>query len=383
MGIFMAKSYSEDEINYLKSLPIVQYVRENRLVLTLEFKQQLYRKWEKSPNAGLIRKILKENGIQTPIVSIHFIHHIHQIFIRNGFPTSKLHFTKNVSIPLVKDNNTNNDKVLLATGLFIQERRGIGFTNEFVEEIRKSYPEVSIEVKLLEKGLDPNLVGYQRIYNLFLKLEDISYSRENKKSLSIGFSKEILDKYINHPYVSSITDKQIRIKPEFFRDARFFSCLPIDEILYIFNFDPADFDYFRKATINYRIKYLEVSSKKEIHDEIIEKRIRDKTRELLVQRIINLQNFIKTAPKRQKKEAVELIAKSSLKQKVKFASLICICKSSYYSILKDDNYSLAEQKQREKDKEDWKSIKQVLDSAPYPMGKRMVYMKIEKHQENY
>ena len=379
MGIFMAKRYTKDEINYLKSLPIVQYIRENRLVLTLEFRQQLYREWEKSPSIAVIRRLLKDNGIHTPIVPYYFISTINRQFNKYGFPTSKSNITKNVSTPSIglQYNNTNNNNALLATGLFHKQTKGISFTNEFVEEIRKTYPEVSIEAKLIEKGIDPNLVGYHRIYNLFLKLENIGYSYKKRKPITFVFSKEIQDKYRSHPYISLITDKQIRMRPEFYRDARFFTCLPIDEILEIFNFDPEDFDYFRKASINYKIKYYEVNSQEKIHDEIIEKRILDKTRELLVKRIINLQNFIKTAPKQQKKEAVELIAKSSLKQKVKFASLICICKSSYYSILKDDNYSLAEQKQREKDKEDWKSIKQVLDTAPYPMGKRMVYMKMD------
>ena len=162
MGIIMVKRYTQAEINYLKSLPIVQYVKENRLVLTLKFRQQLYREWEKSPSMRLIRRILKDNGIQTPIIIYDFINNLHKHFKAYGFPTSKSNFSKNDSkrqfCSTVKYQNSNNNEALLATGLFIKKRRGIGFTNEFVEEVRKTYPKVSIEAKLLEKGVDPCLM---------------------------------------------------------------------------------------------------------------------------------------------------------------------------------------------------------------------------------
>lgn len=59
----MKKTYNEQEIQILSENPNVKYVRRNRLVLTLEFRQKLYDKWVKVPRIGTIRKILNDNGV--------------------------------------------------------------------------------------------------------------------------------------------------------------------------------------------------------------------------------------------------------------------------------------------------------------------------------
>lgn len=61
----MKKTYTEQEIKILSENPNVKYVRRNRLVLTLEFRQKLYDEWAKAPVIGTIRKVLNENGVDT------------------------------------------------------------------------------------------------------------------------------------------------------------------------------------------------------------------------------------------------------------------------------------------------------------------------------
>mgnify|MGYP004571798327 CR=1 FL=1 len=61
----MKKTYTEQVIKILSENSNVKYVRRNRLVLTLEFRQKLYDEWVKVSRIGTIRKILNENDVNT------------------------------------------------------------------------------------------------------------------------------------------------------------------------------------------------------------------------------------------------------------------------------------------------------------------------------
>ncbi len=366
---FMAKRYTKQEIQILSENPNVKYVRSNRLVLTLEFRQKLYDEWIKEPGVSTIGKSLNENGIDTKITGREFIYHLQCKFKHNRpCGASNSEFGVNtISFKTCQDDN----EYLLSTGVFVKERNGITFSNEFINEVNYAYPNISIEDKLIEKGINPDIVGYYRIYALKRKLT-------NNSKVNSYYSNEFKIKYNNHPYVDKITNKHFIFKDIFYKDAKLFEDYSIDEILRIFNFDPNDFSYSFKAQSLCKIRNQEYVSDDFINDTSILTSRLNKLEELVALNNKDIKESIKHSTKLSKKEVVRLIEDSfTSKDKIKISLDIGISRSSYYAILKDDNYGLYEESINNKLIEDYKNIKKVLDSDPYPMGKRTVYMKMD------
>ena len=139
----MKKMYSDQEIKLLSENPNVKYVRRNRLVLTFEFRLKLYDEWVKNPSVSTIRKVLNENGINTRITGKDFEHHLNLNFKHNKpFRASNSEFGVNAST--FKTNKEDNE-YLLSTDVFVKGRNGITFSNEFINEVSLTYPNVSIE----------------------------------------------------------------------------------------------------------------------------------------------------------------------------------------------------------------------------------------------
>lgn len=368
----MKKMYSDQEIKLLSENPNVKYVRRNRLVLTFEFRQKLYDEWVKNPSVSTIRKVLNENGINTRITGKDFEHHLNLNFKHNKpFRASNSKFGVNASSFKTNEEDNNN---LLSTGVFVKRRNGITFSKDFIDEVSLTYTDVSIEDKLKEKGIDPDVVGYQRIYILKRKLSDVTYRVKEKTY----YSDEVKIKYDNHPYVAKITNKSFVLKNAFYKDAGLFLDYQMDEILKIFDFDSNDFSYgFKAQTLN-KIRNKDYKCDEFIDDvSILTNRIA-KLEEIVALNNKDIKESIKHSTKLSKKEVVRLIEESfTSKDKINISIDIGISRSSYYTILRNDYYGLYEKSIDNKLVEDYKNIKKVLDSDPYPMGKRTVYMKMD------
>ena len=368
----MKKIYTEQEIQILSKNPNVKYVRRNRLVLTFEFRLKLYDEWVKTPKISTVRKVLNENGINTRMTGRGFISSLHEKFKRNR-PSRASNTTFGVNASSFKTNK-DDDEFLLSTGVFAKGRNGITFSNEFINEVSLTYPNVSIEDKLKERGIDPDIVGYQRIYILKKKLSNTSFLTKEKSY----YSDEVKIKYDNHPYVAKITDKRFVLKDVFYKDASLFVDYQMDEILKIFDFDSNDFSYgFKAQTLN-KIRNKDYKCDEFIDDvSIITNRIA-KLEEIVALNNKDIKKSLKHSTKLSKKEVVRLIEESfTSKDKINISIDIGISRSSYYAILRNDDYGLYEKSIDNKLIEDYKNIKKVLDSDPYPMGKRTVYMKMD------
>lgn len=368
----MKKMYSDQEIKLLSENPNVKYVRRNRLVLTFEFRLKLYDEWVKNPSVSTIRKVLNENGINTRITGKDFEHHLNLNFKHNKpFRASNSEFGVNAST--FKTNKEDNE-YLLSTDVFVKGRNGITFSNEFINEVSLTYPNVSIESKLKERGINPDVVGYQRIYDLKRKLSDVTYRVKEKPY----YSNEVKIKYSNHPYVAKITNKRFVLKDTFYKDASLFIDYQMDEILKIFDFDPNDFSYGFKAQTQNRIRNKDYKCDEFINDvSILTNRIA-KLEEMVALNNKDIKESLKYSTKLSKKEVVKLIEESfTSKDRINISCDIGISRSSYYAILRNADYGLYEESINNKLIEDYQNIKKVLDSDPYPMGKRTVYMKMD------
>ena len=83
---FVPKRYSLGEIEALKKNPNVLEVRENRLLLTIEFRQQVYEAWIRRPERSTVRRMLEANGFDTQRLGLNFTKSVESVFKRGGRP---------------------------------------------------------------------------------------------------------------------------------------------------------------------------------------------------------------------------------------------------------------------------------------------------------
>ena len=265
MGIFMSKSnkkvFTKDEIAVLSANPNVKNCRENRLTLTYEFRLKLYEEWVKKPGIVTIRRIMNENGIDTRLTGCQLTSTLNSKFKKFGKPSRGTNKAFGVNANSFRT-NMNDNEFLLSTGVFVKERKGIKFSDDFISEVSLTFPDISIEDKLKEKGIDPNIVGYQRIQDLKRKLLSGDYkSKENT-----SYSKELIDKYSGHPYVKRITGKKFSLTDGFYIEAKSLLPLGIGEILTVFDMDGNDFSYTFKAKVLNRIRNDEYKDYNPVYD---------------------------------------------------------------------------------------------------------------------
>ena len=74
---------------------------------------------------------------------------------------------------------------------------------------------MSIESLLESYGLDPNKVGYHRIYELKRKLEDGEKPKEK-------ISADAVEKYSGHPYIKRCNTDHFTLNKQFYDEASIF-----------------------------------------------------------------------------------------------------------------------------------------------------------------
>ena len=200
------KRFSKEEIDALSKSPYVKNIRENRLTFTYEFRCIVYDRWIVNPDLSELRKILESFGFSRSLLGSTFSKKMHYRFISNGRPSRGKNKIFKVNAQNIEK---YDDSFLIDSDVFIKSRRGVRFTSEFIGQVYKEYPEVSIESQLESYGLDPRRVGYQRIYKLKNLLEDIDPHNEK-------FDSDIINKYILHPYVQRCTSKHFVLNNSFY-----------------------------------------------------------------------------------------------------------------------------------------------------------------------
>ena len=378
----MAKRYTKEEIAILGNNPNVKYVNENRLVLIYEFRVEIYTAWKRCSTHTTVRNIFEENGIPYRVVGREYIKHIILAFKRHGRPKG----AKNSSYGTVAQigSANTNDEQLLATGRFIAgiNGRGISFHPDFANELYSLYPETTIYEGLRRAGINPEMVGYQRIYTL-KRMFDGTNVKPDMKSC---YGDEAICKLSHHPYIKKISAKQCSIHPAFYNDGLALSGLHIDEILHIFELEPTLF------TVSYRNKLRNKFNtwSKTNHE------ITDVTRTYLTicrNRMIALERLtsISFALIKQK---VPILRGDERKMLCKWIQQlpedpsgqftirttldkVGMSKSSYYAILKNHDYGKREEERMVNDEHDVTLIRNVLSYKGFAKGARQVYMQMQ------
>lgn len=371
------KRFTDEEIKVLKENPYVKDVRYDRLTVTYEFKLILYDAWLKNPGTSSIRATLSAYGFNTRIIGATWIGHQNSKFKINGKPLRGKNKILGEYEYLNNPTKEDND-YLLSTGKFVKKRNGLHFSDDFIKEIIIDYPSATIEEKLEKYNINPVKVGYYRIHNLRRRLDN--HQAFNKCSIN---SDEVIEKYHNHPYVSKCNRKTFGLSHHFYNEALQFIELSFKEILDIFEIDYHDLNINTLYRMQSKLKqwsFLEVEEINSENDIILQ--IQKNKEKAYLKMIYSNFEFIKchlSSFTYQDKKKLCMWIKEMPHDRYDFSirkvlSMIGLSKSQYYHILSHDDYGYRENR----DNRDVEVIKQVLASEPYPMGHRMVYMKMKK-----
>ena len=365
----MAKRFTNEEIELLSKSPYVKNIRQNRLTFTYEFRCILYDEWIKQPSTSQIRSVLKSYGFDCSMLGKDTINKINTNFKQYGHPTNG----KNKVSGKYNSTEKYDNESLIDSGIFVKTGSLIRFSSEFIDKAYKEYPSVSIESLLESYGLDPEKVGYQRIYKLKKKLEDGEKTKEK-------ISADAVEKYSDHPYVQRCTPNHFTLKKQFYDESLIFISYPIDEILDIFEIDSSDFPARVLNRIEKQLRSwkgdtdnMMVECDQEFRCRIQHNRMRA-LEKLSMMHFERIRKILPSLTPEQKKalciwirdlphDRYDYSIRSILKR-------IGISKSSYYSILSDDNYGMKERQ----DEIDFEYIRKVMDYKGFRKGTRTIYM---------
>lgn len=364
------KRFTKDEIDVLSKSPYVKYIRENRLSFTYDFRCILYDEWIKYPSVAQIRRVLTSYNFNCTMIGCDVINRLHRNFKRDGRPTGGKNKAFGIRNSLVEK---YDNEFLIGSGIFMKFGKGIQFTSEFIDNVYKEYPKVSIESLLDSCGLDPKRVGFQRIYNL-KKLFD------GKKTVKENISLNTINKYIDHPYIQRCTSKHFVLNNSFYNEAYRFKELPIDEVLGIFEINGSDLPISVRNRIQNELNKWNIESLSVLDEIDSDFKLRVQYNKMRALEKLSLMNFnrlrnnlphytfnqkkvlcmwIKDLPHDRYDYSVQSILKK-----------IGLSRSSYYSILSNDNYGMKDKR----DEIDFQHIKTVMDYKGFKKGSRTIYM---------
>lgn len=363
-------NFTEKEIELLSKSSYVKFVRQNSLLFTYEFRCILYDEWVKQPSTTQIRKVLQSYGFDCSMLGADFIYSINFKFKRNGRPSKGKNkvFGQSLYSAELYDNS-----FLIDSRVFVKSRKGINFSSDFIDKAFKEYPSVSIESLLESYGLDPNKVGYHRIYELKRKLEDGEKPKEK-------ISADAVEKYSGHPYIKRCTAAHFTLKNQFYDEASIFISYSIDEILDIFEIDGSDLPIRARNKIKKQLiswngdsDNIMIECDQEFRCRIQHNRMRA-LEKLSMMHFERIRKILPSLSPEQKKalciwirdlphDRYDYSIRSILKR-------VGISKSSYYSILSNDNYGMKERQ----DEIDFEYIRKVMDYKGFRKGTRTIYM---------
>ena len=366
----MKKRYTPEEIEMFRKDPNVKDVNEKRLRFTLAFRQKMYEAINDNICTASVRAFLTEQGYDHTVFCDYFEHSIAKA-MKNSPPVIGGEITG-------KSTNKDDNEFLLSTGLFVKYGIGITFSPDFTNQLFHAYPDQSIEEGIRKAGIDPQMVGYQRIY--LLKRQ---FTGHNLKTDTV-YSDEIIRKYDSRPYIRRIIAQKCSFKPCFFNEACAFSDnMHIDDILSMYELTPEDFSISTRNNILKKLRHWKKTDEEQTDHS-------DQVLRIQYARMIRLRHMLedtlhdigesfrlKTPPER--KDMCKLLQNMPVDPNGVYTitsvlRIVGIPRSTYYGILKNDAYEQNYRDRQMCDDRDADIIRQVMDYKNIRKGARQIYM---------
>lgn len=370
----MKRNYSDKVIELFSSFPQVKYINSKRISFTYEYRLKLYEAWMAGEN---IKEVAKDDGLPIELLHRKTFNRIYENFQRYGKPKGG----KNKGYYDQKkfESNTKEEiQYLLNTGIFVKIRRGIGFSDSFIKEASLCKDELTIEELLIQKDIDLEIVGYQRIY----KLNNLIHGKAFRPTV---FDKDTIEELKQSPFINRCTSNQFSLKKEFYNESYLISHINVIDILELFEIRHDLLDTSRIQRIKYNLQNHKPSSSRLNNiDKDLRNRINKKKIKILERKTEeNFKAINKSIPKlsnRDRKEVclwVKNYPFGKLDTIKGVLNKVGISKSNYYSILSDDEYVDREITRETQELKDLQKIKKVINYKNYPKGSRMITMMIK------
>ena len=363
--------YTPKEIEIFRNDPNVKDVNEKRLRFTLEFRQKMYEAIKDNICTASVRSFLTAQGYDHTVFCEYFENDIAK--------NMKLRPPTNGGGITVRNTNKDDNDSLLASGLFVKARNGITFSDAFTNQLYHSYPEQSIEDGIRKAGIDPQMVGYQRIYTLERRFN--GQKRVSREYVS--YSSEIIRKYKHHPYIKRITPHQCLLMPCFFNEAYALTDMHIDDILSLYEFSPEDFNISTRNNILYKLRHWKKSD--DVQTDCSDQAIRIqyarmmKLKQMLDDTLHSIGEAFPSLNPVERKDLCltvkELPSDPYREYTVKYILKTAgIPRSTYYGILNNPDYEQNYLNRDVQDDQDVQIIRQVMEYKNIHKGSRQIYM---------
>lgn len=380
--------YRENNVEKLKNVTEIKYVDKKLIEFTLDFRIQLFEKWKASPGERTIEEGLKGIGIACDDVPVHLYHELHSKFLMGGYP---LHQGKR---EYLEDIGYKESNPLILSGRYhrLEKHWGLEIDPEFRMELKRTYPDISIEEKMTFLGLDPLDVGYNRINRLKTEFEqEARYSFQKSEKQQENVRKETepaVTSYslCNHPYVKGIERGELLMTEAFFNEVYLLE-IPVHEVFKLYEIDGNQVSENSKIRIHTTMVHWNAINVTDFSsDEMVLRIQRARLRIMNDTAVSNFRSIglkyadMPIGARRQICKWIDRLPQDPMRFYVKKRILewIGISKSQYYALLGDENYGTGAIKKANQDETDIEMIRKVLAYKGFEKGIRQVYMLMPK-----
>lgn len=380
--------YRENNVEKLRNVTGVKYVDKKRIEFTLDFRIQLFEKWKASPVERTIEEGLKSIGIVCDDVTNHLCREVHSKFLMGGYP---LHQGKR---EYLEDTGYKESNPLILSGRYhrLERHWGLEIDPEFRMELKRTYPDISIEEKMTFLGLDPLDVGYNRINRLKTEFEEearhsFQKSEKQQKNVQEGTEPAVTSHSLcRHPYVKGIEKGELLMTEAFFNETYLLE-LPIHEVFRLYEIDGSQVSENSKIRIHTTMMHWNAINATDFSsDEMVLRIQRARLKRMHDTAVSNFRRIgrnyadMTIRARRLLCKWIDSLPQDPMKFFVKKRILewIGISKSQYYALLNDENYGSSVIKKAGQDEKDIEVIRQVLAYKGFEKGIRQVYMLMPK-----
>lgn len=371
------RRYTDAQILELSRDPNIKEITPFRLRFTLSFRKQIYDAVKEEISHASIKKYLTEQGYDCHTLGIRVIDTLSTTYKKHGRPVNGSYYVNS----RMYHHGMEDDTLLLQTGKFVKSRNGLAFSDAFSNELYHAYPAQTIEEGIRKAGIDPALVGYQRIQTLKRRFEG-----KNPVHRRNIYSDEIVERYKNHPYVKKVTHKQFVLNTCFYNEAVSLSSLSVDDLLNLYEFISSDFSAEFRNNLKFRIAHWKKTDQKvnTVSLQVVQIQLKrmQALQEILTQQLTDDGILYHIGNWQDKKEiCCKLALMPEDTERVYTVSWYLrytgIPRSSFYEILRNDDYGNFYQKKNQQDEEDAEVIRSVIAYKGFDKGARQIYMDMQ------
>ena len=378
---------SAEEIKIVEGLACVKEYDKKKHILRLdtEFRTRMFEAWKKEQSKDTIRRIMEAEGLGPEFVGNSYYACVEGNFRQNGRPSYK---KSDIETWNGECSEIHEKDKLVLDGHFIRQGNGLALSPVLMERLRQSFPEISVEEGLRDAGVDPLDVGRIRIEKIERRLKE-----QAKKDIKQTVNERQLQattavparSCLENPYVYGFKDGILVMHEAFYNEAVSLLPMGIDEILRIYEIEALTEAVGMAERVHSVLLRWEQTSVEieDVTDQVI--RIQS-SRFAALKKIVEM-NFgqIRQAVRRLSPSGKRTLCRQiadypaanghvyhySLRQLLEKTG---ISKSTYYRALYDPGYGKAEERRKERDREDLEKVVSVMEYKGYVKGIRQIYM---------